>query len=381
MHGSLAADLVLAEVLTGQGALHQAAQLYHQVLGEVSQVEAKGDFFDRGHALIRLADLAFEWDDLESAEQYAGAGLELGRQYDIEDFLVQGSLSLARLKQARQETDQARQLLHNLTPQVKRPWLQQKVQAEQARLALLAGDLAAVQRWAAGRHQNGDIPLVIQQEQEALLLARLLIAQEEAEAALRLLDDWQAGAQANGRGRTELEILMLKALAHYSQADLSQARPLLIQALALAQPEGYRRLFLAEGEPMAALLQATLPELKEDPLRTYAQSLLNAFTQQPVPSPSKLLSQSFELQHQLPIQNQSKIQNPKSKIQNPVDPLSPQEQRVLRLLAAGLSNPEIAQELVVSINTIKTQVKSIYRKLNVSSREEAGDLAGRLNLL
>ena len=70
-----------------------------------------------------------------------------------------------------------------------------------------------------------------------------------------------------------------------------------------------------------------------------------------------------------------------SKILNLVEPLSPQEQRVLRLLAAGLSNPEIAQELVVSINTIKTHVKSIYRKLNVTSREEARDAARHLNLL
>jgi len=370
MHGSLAATLVLAEVRAGQGALHQAAQLYHQVLEEVGQLEARGDFFDRGHALVRLADLAFEWDDLESAEQYAGSALELGRQLDIEDFLVNASFSLAGLKQARRETLQARQLLHDL-PQLKRPWLQQKVQAEQARLALLAGDLAAVQRWAASRPQNGDHPLVIQQEQEALLLARLFIAQEEAEAALRLLDLWRAEAEANGRGRSRLEILMLKALAYYSQADLSQAKPLLIQALALAQPEGYRRLFLAEGEPLAALLQAVLPELKEEPLRTYAQSLLNAFTD------LRLTIDDLQLDPT----SQSQIQNLKSKIQNPIGPLSPQEQRVLRLLAAGLSNPEIAQELVVSINTIKTQVKSIYRKLNVNSREEAGDLAYRLNLL
>jgi LuxR family maltose regulon positive regulatory protein len=377
-HSSLAANLILAEVLTGQGALHRAEQLYRQVLGEVSEVEAKGDFFDRGHALIRLADLAFEWDDLESAEQYASVGLELGRQFGVEDFLVNASLSLSRLKQARRETLQARQLLHDLTPQLKRPWLRQKVQAEQARLALRAGDLATVQRWATSYDQNDDQWMIIQQEQEALLLARLFIAQEEAGAALRLLDQWQADAEVNGRGHSVLEILILKALAHYSQADLPQARPLLIQALALAHPEGYRRLFLAEGEPLAALLQASLPELKEEPLRTYAQSLLRAFTDLRLTIDDLRLGAA----------SQSKIQNhlsglfpEKSKIQNPVDPLSPQEQRVLRLLAAGLSNPEIAEELVVSINTIKTQVKSIYRKLNVNSREEAGDLAYRLNLL
>ncbi|MGH2522525.1 MAG: response regulator transcription factor, partial [Anaerolineales bacterium] len=64
-----------------------------------------------------------------------------------------------------------------------------------------------------------------------------------------------------------------------------------------------------------------------------------------------------------------------------LEPLSPQERRVLRLLAAGLSNPEIARELAVSPNTIKTQVKSIYRKLNVNTREEAREVARELNLL
>ena len=76
-----------------------------------------------------------------------------------------------------------------------------------------------------------------------------------------------------------------------------------------------------------------------------------------------------------------KSQRDASQSEIPLEPLSPQEQRVLRLLAAGLSNPDIARQLVVSTNTIKTQLQSIYRKLNVTKREQAADIARKLNLI
>ena len=113
---------------------------------------------------------------------------------------------------------------------------------------------------------------------------------------------------------------------------------------------------------MATLLRSVLPEVKEEPLLTYVRTLLLNFAQErkdrsgqsaSPPAPPGLL----------------------------IEPLSPQEQRVLRLLAAGRSNPEIAQELVVSVNTVKTQVQSIYRKLNVNSRWEAREVARHLKLL
>jgi LuxR family maltose regulon positive regulatory protein len=176
-----------------------------------------------------------------------------------------------------------------------------------------------------------------------------------------------------------LEIMVLMALAHASGEDLPEARRLLMDALALAQPEGYQRLFLDEGPPMARLLRAVEPEIRSEPLGSYLRALLHAFTPDQAarggeeergrrgaigaPAPSLSHSPPLPLPQEL------------------VEPLSPQEQRVLRLLAAGLSNPEIADELVVSVNTIKTQLQSIYRKLNVSSRAEARRAARQLDLL
>jgi LuxR family maltose regulon positive regulatory protein len=204
----------------------------------------------------------------------------------------------------------------------------------------------------------------MQQEREALIIARLLVAQGEPEEALRLLDRWQEEAHAQGRSSSELEIMILKVLTYRKMRDHQlQSGQTLMQALMLARPEGYQRLFLDEGQEMAAALQAVLSEARAEPLASYARTLLYAFARQ---------------------QAEQHISNSTPTVSTPVmpfEPLSAQERRVLRLLAAGRSNPEIAQELVVSINTVKTQTQSIYRKLNVNSRKEAREVARQLHLL
>jgi LuxR family maltose regulon positive regulatory protein len=114
---------------------------------------------------------------------------------------------------------------------------------------------------------------------------------------------------------------------------------------------------LDQGESLAQLLQALVPDLGRRPIATYAALLLRAFA----------ATRSGQLS---------------STVSSPLlEPLSAQEQRVLRLLAAGLTNPEIARELVVSTNTVKTQVQSIYRKLNVNSRAEAAEMAKLLKVV
>jgi LuxR family maltose regulon positive regulatory protein len=138
---------------------------------------------------------------------------------------------------------------------------------------------------------------------------------------------------------------------------LSEATKSIGEALAIGQAKGFRRIFLDEGARMAALLQAILPKLSNRALSLYATTLLHSF---PVEVTSHLTA------------NGSGVE---------VETLSQQELRVLRLLVAGLSNVDIARELVVSTNTVKTHVKSIYRKLNISSRDEAREVARELKLL
>ena len=364
-YGARAATYLLGEVSSRQGDLHGAARFYRQEFAEAAE-----DPLDMATALIGLAALSYEWNELQRAEQEVSQALDLSKhhvdevgKYHAEQVVqVPGSLVLARVLYARGEVLQAMGLVHELvvlTQERRWLYLHREVLAEQARLQLSVTDLAAVQRWLTTITQLGDDFRLVQHEREALIVARLLIARGEAEESLRLLEHWQADAHAQGRTRSVLEIKVLTALAHFSHKHLPQARQTLREALALAQAEGYRRLFLDEGEAMATLLRTVLLDLREEPLVTYAQNLLRAFPQI----------------------RAGQVASPPAASELLIEPLSGQEQRVLRLLAAGRSNPEIAQELIVSVNTVKTQVQSIYRKLNVKSRMEAGEAARRLKLL
>jgi LuxR family maltose regulon positive regulatory protein len=372
IYGVLDSTLALGELCARQGELHQAAQLYQQALTELEQTPMDRDdaLFRRGRALLGLSGLNLEWNALETAEQQASQALMISRQFPENDLVQRGPLIMARWHYARGETVQAQQWLQSLIAQTKSPGLLREAEVNLAWLGLATGDLATAQRWSATRPPPDDIPRH-QQEQEALIMAHLLIAQGEVDAALLLLDQWQAEAQDQGRTHSELEMQVLASLAHSANQNLAQAKQILIETLASAQAEGYQRLFLDEGQCMAALLQAILPEVTQPSLAAYIRTLLLAFAD----------SRLTESDSKSDSSAQFPIQNPKSKIQNLIEPLSRQEERVLRLLAAGLSNPEIARELVVSLNTIKTQVQSIYRKLDVHSREEATDVARALNLL
>jgi len=174
---------------------------------------------------------------------------------------------------------------------------------------------------------------------------------------INLLQEWRNDAVTNARVRSQVEALCLEALPHYANSSTTKASQLLREALTIGQAKGFRRLFLDEGSQMAALLQASLPMFSARTLSIFASTLLHSFA----PDVTSLLTATS-----------STIQ---------IEPLSPQELRVLRLLVSGLSNADIAQELVVSTNTIKTHVKSIYRKLSVNSREEAREVVRELKLL
>lgn len=345
VHGVFAAMLISGHVHYHRGELHQAEQYYQQVLSEIDTSEQFLE--DRAHIYLGLGLLAYEWNQLETAEQVASDALNIGKTLGAADEIVSGSLLLARVLHRRGKPSQAQQLLHALLVQIKAPHFVREVRACQARLALASGDLAAVQRWYTTTLPRNAVSVRLQEEQEALIAARLFTARGEVEAALDLLNRWQVDARKQGRSKSELEIIILKALAYAASGSEMKARQWLVQALELAHTEGYVRLFLDEGHAMTVLLRQTLPDLSKASA-TYARNLLMASSMSP----------TFPLDARL----------------------SPQEERILHLLAAGLSNPEIAQEFVVSINTVKTQIKSIYRKLNITRREEAVDVARHLKL-
>jgi LuxR family maltose regulon positive regulatory protein len=177
--------------------------------------------------------------------------------------------------------------------------------------------------------------------------------------AIGLLERLRKAAEEGGRMGSAIEILMIQALAHQAQGNIPSALPPLERALTLAEPEGYGRIFLDEGAPMRFLIEDLRSRIelqsRDHHLISYADQLLDAFARSSVVASASTL----------PIENQ------KTEIENLVEPLSQRELDILRLFKTELSGPEIAQELVVALSTVRTHTKSIYSKLNVNSRRAA----------
>ena len=216
----------------------------------------------------------------------------------------------------------------------------------------VALDLAL--EWAQRRGLSPDDDAATSSEFEHVTLARALLADPAAprrSPATAFLGRLLADAEEGARTGSVLEILVLQSLA-LQQRRRPRRRPgTLARALSLAEPEGYVRTFTDEGAPMQTLLRAASKRGIEG---SYAERLLRAGGSAP-----------------------AGLRRPAGL----VEPLSEREGDVLRLLASELTGPEIARELVVSLNTVRTHTKNIYAKLGVTSRRAAVRRAGELGLL
>jgi LuxR family maltose regulon positive regulatory protein len=207
----------------------------------------------------------------------------------------------------------------------------------------------------------GDVPRSTR-ESERISLARLLIASEDHDEALQLLDSLRKMAEAADRRSNVVEILTLQALALRAKDEKSRAMDAMGWALALAEPEGYVRTFVDEGQPMAELLSEVLeaqqrgqPDWPPRVPTHYIRKLLATLERDDAGARS--------LAKRLP------------------EPLSGRELEVLQLVAAGKSNRRIASELFVSVGTVKTHLNNLYRKLDARSRTQAVARGRQLNLI
>jgi LuxR family transcriptional regulator, maltose regulon positive regulatory protein len=233
--------------------------------------------------------------------------------------------------------------------------------AAQAKIELAQDHLAAALSWADGSSLSEAADLSYPREREYLTLARVCIAQARAEPAgpflseaQRLLDRLLADAERSARMGSVLEILIVQALALAAQHDRKRALIALERALTQAAPEGYVRIFVDEGKSMLALLHQA-----HGIASGYVARLLAAFGE---PTSAAALL-------------------PTSAADALVEPLTPRELEVLRLLARGLSNQEIAHELIIEVGTVKRHVNSLCGKLGVNSRLQAVARARTYDLL
>ena len=360
---ALASGFYLAEIRIAQGQLREAARLYRQFL---QLVPADDEAIRQAapHLHLGLALVAHEQGDEPTAALHLQESKERGERASLSDWPFRWSLAQARIQEsagaweaALDLLDAARRLyVRNPIPDV-RP-----VAAIKARISIRQGGLTAALAWAAEHGLSTADDLSYGREFEHMTLARLLIAryrQERADShlhdALGLLGRLLAAAEAGGRVSSVIEILLLQALAHEAHGDLHYALVPLARALALAEPEGYVRLFVDEGPPLARLLRRMQEE--GGTVNMYLHTLLAAFGRQPDLHPPSFSPPPSE------------------------EPLSEREREVLRLIAEGLSNQELAARLYLSPHTIKVHTRNIYGKLGVTSRTQALARARALGIL
>jgi len=264
-----------------------------------------------------------------------------------------------RLLCARGEFQQAHAFLSERAAQEQRPAGLREIRCCQAWLALKRGDLALVHQWASSsQHASPPLPLS-RREEEVLLLARLRLAEGQPTVALDILARWRDEAHVETRRHSALQILLLETVASEASGARAQAKTTLLQACIQAHMEGYQRIFLDEGEHIETVLKALVREPLEEVLAVYVRTLLRAFAASRASAPTA---------------------SPDS-VPLLAEPLTPQERRVLHLLAEGRSNQEIAGQLVISLATAKKHVANVLSKLGAQNRTQAVTLAREYTLL
>ena len=346
---SLGLRIALADMQIARGRLHEALRTYEQGLDVAVR---PGVAVLRGAAdmHVGMSEVLLERNDLAGAAEHLQRARDLGEENGLPQHPYRWRIAAARIRQAERDLDVANELLKeaerryitDFSPPV-RP-----VTAVRARLLIVQGNLPEAWAWAREQGLSAQDELTYVREFEHVTLARLMLAQATRDRAngiltgvLDFLDRLLAEAEGGGRTGSVIDALVVKALAHQAMGDRRVAVPALTRAIALAEPEGYVRIFADEGAPMAGLLKlaARQPDAPGGVGR-----LLAAVVTAKATSPAD---------------------------QALIEPLSERELEVLRLLQSDLDGPDIARELTVSLATVRTHTRNVYAKLGVNSRRAA----------
>jgi LuxR family transcriptional regulator, maltose regulon positive regulatory protein len=338
-------NILLASIRLGQiqetgNQLHLAAETYRLVLQRIDEYSVP----NAPVAYLGLARIYYEWNDLDAAEQYGEHSLQVARQYDqVLDRWILSELFLAQLKLARRDATGAALLL-----------AQTEQTARQKNHTVRLPEIAYYQALTHLHQGNVEEAAQLARQYDLLLMqARVLIARGDPSAALAPLELRRDQAEARGLADRVLRVMAVQSIALYASGEKGKAVELIGEVLRQAEPEGLIRLFVDEGEAMAELLSAAAAlGIRPD----YVGKLLAAFEgERPaasLPAPSSL-----------------------------IEPLSPRELEIIKLIAQGLSNREIGERLFLALDTIKGHNRKLFDKLQVQSRTEAIARARELGLL
>jgi len=337
-----------------QGRAREALALGHQALD--SCVDARGNRLPlAGHAHVGLGLILYDLNELDQARVHLAQGVELSRLLGLSSGVMEGEFKLAQIQQLMGETKTAMASVAGIrrtTAQLHLALLDSLVGAWEADFELRLGNVDAAVRWAESAGLLPTDSPDFSREAEYLTYVRVLLAQKRPAEARTLLANLERYARSSGLVRSLIAICILQAVANQALGRKEEALARLEEAVRLAAPEGYRRAFLDEGPVVLALLPGVRHVAPE-----FVGLLLGA-------APAEVGRDKAAPWGQ-PL----------------IEPLSERELEVLRLMAEGLSNQEIAERLFISVGTVKTHVHNICGKLAVGSRTQAAAQARTLGLL
>ena len=348
----------LADLELRQGRLRAAAAYWRKALAGIEGQANWGSFPLPliGWVYIRMGEILYEWNELVGVEDYLFRGLERAELGGDVRAMIAGYLLAARLKLTEVDKEAAGEYLERARPLVENAsfsdWTS-RFERLQLEFWLAQDQLRTAMNRAGEMLQDDQLKMQPESEAAQLAIARVLTVKGDGpslERSLAILRRLLAAAE--GRAGVTIEGLALQALAHWKRGEQAIAMTSLERALRLAEPEGYLRLFVDLGLPMARLLQEAK---SRDVIPDYVETILSAF--------GNNLNFATPSHEALP------------------EPLTSREQQVLQLIAAGLTNREIAEQLVISPETAKKHVANICAKLGVSNRTEAAARARELGLL
>ena len=350
----------LADLDLRQGHLRAAGENWSKGITIIEEPGSWGVYSlpDSGWLYLRMSELLYEWNQLQEARTFLERGLERAELGGDMRSRIAGYLTAAQINLAEGEIDAAAGYMDRVRPLAEAaafPELTGRFERCRLEVWLAQGKLRAAVDWSDALLLDDEHSERPDGEATQLALARVLIVKGDApsrERALTLLGNLHRKAEVEGRKGIQIEALALIGLAQWAAGDRTGALTSMEHALRLAEPDAYTRLFADFGLPMVRLLQearsrAVMPD--------YVTTLLHAA------GPS--LTAVSVTNRALP------------------EPLSAREQEILGLIAAGLTNREIADRLIISPQTVKKHADNIYGKLGVRGRMEAVSRARELELL